>query len=238
MKRQILMVVGNPATGPGGVPVGFWAAELTHPYFLFSEFGCEVTLASNDGGKVIFDAYSDPRHPSGHSSRDLVSLGFVQTPSLMAQLEATAPISSVSSADYDAIFVSGGSSPMFTFKTAKNLQSKFLEFCESGKPSSTICHGGALLLFLQRPNGRPFVEGLTFTASSNTKEDLIAAKLGKGFFPFRIEDEANRLGARFVANADPLAPFATRDGNVITGQQEHSGFETARLVIQALNEGT
>jgi len=230
------MVVGNSAAGPGGVPVGFWAAEFTHPYFVFVEFGCKITLASNDGGKVVFDAYSDPLHPSGHSSGDLVSLGFVQTPSLMALLENTVPISHVNSADYDAIFVSGGSSPMFTFKAAKDLQTKFLEFYASGKPSSTICHGGVLLLFLEKADGKPFVEGLTFTASSNAKEDLIAAKLGNGFFPLRIEDEANRLRARFAAHADPLAPFAVRDGNVITGQQEHSGFETARLVIQALNE--
>ena len=32
-------------------------------------------------------------------------------------------------------------------------------------------------------------------------------------------------------------PHAVRDGNLITGQQQHSGAETARLVIEVLEEG-
>ncbi len=47
-RSRILLVVGNPATGPGGIPVGFWAAELTHPYFIFREYGCEVTVTSRE----------------------------------------------------------------------------------------------------------------------------------------------------------------------------------------------
>jgi len=50
--------------------------------------------------------------------------------------------------------------------------------------------------------------------------------------PFRIEDEANKLGAVFQ-KANTFQPFATRDGNLITGQQ-HSWVEVAKLVIQAL----
>jgi putative intracellular protease/amidase len=53
--------------------------------------------------------------------------------------------------------------------------------------------------------------------------------------PFRIEDEARKLGADFVA-APAFQPHALRDGNLITGQQQHSGAETARLVIEALEK--
>ena len=37
----------------------------------------------------------------------------------------------------------------------------------------------------------------------------------------------------FVVNS-MFKPFAVRDGNLITGQQQHSGAAAARLVVEAL----
>jgi putative intracellular protease/amidase len=51
--------------------------------------------------------------------------------------------------------------------------------------------------------------------------------------PFRIEDEARKLGANFVS-AGAWREFAVRDGRLITGQQQYSGRATARLVIETL----
>ena len=51
--------------------------------------------------------------------------------------------------------------------------------------------------------------------------------------PWRIEDELKMLGANFIQTG-LWRPFAVRDGNLITGQQNFSGLETARLVIDAL----
>lgn len=51
--KRVLMVVANPAVSSNnGWPVGFWAAELTHPYYELTERGIEVTIASPNGGKV------------------------------------------------------------------------------------------------------------------------------------------------------------------------------------------
>jgi putative intracellular protease/amidase len=62
--RRILMVVANPSVSTTtGWPVGFWAAELIHPYDAFTRNGYQVTIASPNGGKVELDAYSDPRDP-------------------------------------------------------------------------------------------------------------------------------------------------------------------------------
>ena len=55
----------------------------------------------------------------------------------------------------------------------------------------------------------------------------------KHVMPWRIEDELERLGANFV-QAGLWRGFAVRDGNLITGQQNFSGGETAELVVQAL----
>ena len=55
----------------------------------------------------------------------------------------------------------------------------------------------------------------------------------KHVMPWRIEDEMRRVGANFV-HAGLWRPFAIRDGNLITGQQNFSGAATAELLVQAL----
>jgi hypothetical protein len=50
--KRVLMVVANPATSTTtGWPVGFWASELFHPLYEFSEVGYDVTLS--DGSYLV-----------------------------------------------------------------------------------------------------------------------------------------------------------------------------------------
>jgi putative intracellular protease/amidase len=51
--------------------------------------------------------------------------------------------------------------------------------------------------------------------------------------PWRIEDELKALGA---IQSGLWRGFAIRDGNLVTGQQNFSGWETAMAVIRALGE--
>lgn len=51
--------------------------------------------------------------------------------------------------------------------------------------------------------------------------------------PWRIEDEVRKLGANGI-QAGAFRSFAIRDGNLVTGQQNFSGAETARLVLEAV----
>lgn len=53
--------------------------------------------------------------------------------------------------------------------------------------------------------------------------------------PWRIEDELKAPGANYV-QAGLWKGFAIRDGNLITGQQNFSGSETAKVVIEALGK--
>ncbi len=63
---KIVIAVSNPAVSTTlGVPVGFWASELTYPYYEFIEVGYQVDIASPEGGKAEMDALSEPRDPSG-----------------------------------------------------------------------------------------------------------------------------------------------------------------------------
>jgi putative intracellular protease/amidase len=51
--------------------------------------------------------------------------------------------------------------------------------------------------------------------------------------PWRIEDEVRKLGANYI-QAGAFRSFAIRDGNLVTGQQNFSGAETARLILEAV----
>jgi putative intracellular protease/amidase len=232
--KRVLMVLANPSIATTvGWPVGFWGSELTHPWHAFTEVGYEVQLASPDGGRVVLDALSDPRDPSGYSADDLITMGFLHTPRLMALLDDTRPLAACRVDDYDAIVVAGGQAPMFTFPQATHLHALLRAFYEAEKPTAALCHGTCALLHVRLSDGTPLLRERTLTGFANVEEDYVDALVKAKVMPFRIEDEARALGANFVT-AGLFKPFAVRDGRLITGQQQFSGGATARLVIQAL----
>lgn len=232
--RRILLVVANPGVSTTlGWPVGFWAAELTHAWYEFVEAGYEVTIVSPNGGKVELDAYSDPRDASGYSAHDVLSMGFLSTPSLMALLENTAKLADQDLKTFDALYIAGGQSPMFTFRGHAGLQHAIRTFYEAGKPVGVVCHGTAALIDLALSDGTPLIKGKLMTGFANSEEDFADSVIGQKVMPWRIEDAALAAGARFIA-APAFRPFALRDGNLITGQQQYSGRLAALEMIKAL----
>jgi putative intracellular protease/amidase len=240
--KRVAIVIANPAiSSTTGWPVGFWWSELTHPYYAFREAGYEVEIFSPAGGKCEADGLSDPRDPSGYSASDLITLGFLHTPQLAALVETTKPVSEIDVARFDALVVAGGQAPMFGFETATTLHRKFVDFYEAGKVACALCHGVAILRYARLSNGELLAKGKTVTGFANVEEDfaddavwsLGALPREKHVMPWRIEDELKKLGANYI-QAGLWRSFAVRDGNLVTGQQNFSGTETANLVLEAL----
>jgi len=242
--KRIALVIANPAvSSTTGWPVGFWWAELTHPYYVFTEKGYDVELFSPHGGRCEADAMSDPSDASGYSASDLISQGFIHTPRLRALVDSTRPVTSLDVQAFDAIVVAGGQAPMFTFEGATALHERFVSFYEAGKVTAALCHGTAILAFARHANGELLVTGKTVTGFANVEEDFADnAVWSMGLLPrtthvmpWRIEDRLKSIGANYV-QAGLWRGFAVRDGHLITGQQNFSGEETARLVVAALGE--
>ena len=232
--RKVLIVVANPATSSTmGWPVGFWAAELTHPYYELTERGIEVTIASPDGGKVEMDSLSDPRDPSQWSAEDLVSMGFVHTPALMELLENTPRIADLDLGEFDAIMVAGGQSPMFTFRENEDLKQAIRRFYEAEKPTAVYCHGTAALVDIKLSDGSYLVDGKTVTGFANAEEEFSDSFVGQKVMPWRVEDVLKQRGANYI-NGGLFKAFAVRDGRLITGQQQYSGRRVAQMLIEAL----
>jgi putative intracellular protease/amidase len=235
MTKHVLLIVANPSisTTLGGA-VGFWASELIHPYDEFTKAGCQITIASPNGGKVEFDSFSDPRDASGYSKDDTLSMGYINQAEFMELLENTTAIANLDLNIFDAIVVCGGQSPMFTFRQDRALIQLFSNFYATGKPTAALCHGTCVLLEAKLSDGKYLIQGKTITGFANSEEDYADRIVGQKVMPFRIEDEAKKLGANFITK-EAFAPHAVRDGNLITGQQQNSGAETAKLVLAALD---
>jgi len=232
--KKVLIVVANPSTSTTmGWPVGFWGAELTHPYYELTERGVEVTIASPDGGKVEMDSLSDPRDPSRWSAEDLITMGFVNTPELMALLEDTPKLADLDLDEYDAIMVAGGQSPMFTFRDNDQLKRAIRHFYEAEKPTAVYCHGTAALVDLTLSDGSYLVDDKTVTGFANAEEEFSDTFVGQKVMPWRVEDVLRERGANYVQGG-LFKAYAVRDGRLITGQQQYSGRKVAQMLIEAL----
>jgi putative intracellular protease/amidase len=129
------------------------------------------------------------------------------------------------------------------FEGATDLHRRFVEFYEAGKIACALCHGTAIQRYARLSNGEYLAKGKTVTGFANVEEDFADNAVwstnllsrGTHVTPWRIEDELKKLGANYI-QAGLWRGFATRDGNLITGQQNFSGGETAEMLVRALGE--
>ena len=240
--KRVAIVISNPAvSGQTGWPIGFWWSELAHPYHVFAEAGYEVEVFSPEGGACVGDALSDPRDPSRWSAGDLITMGFIATPETSALVETTRRVAEIDVDRFDAIVCAGGQVPMYTFEAATDLHRTFVRFYEAGKIAAALCHGVAILKYAMLSDGAPLVRGKTVTDFANIEEDWAdemtwasgALPRGVHIQPWRIEDAVRDLGGHY-ASGGLWRGFAVRDGGLVTGQQNFSGEETARLAVEAL----
>ena len=121
-RKRILLIAANPATSATtGWPVGFWWAELTHPYWAFTEAGYEVEIAARGGrapGRRLQrsggrERVLGPRHPEPRLQ---------EVPDARRAPGEHASIDDVDPAGYDARLSTGGQSPMYTFRGNATLE--------------------------------------------------------------------------------------------------------------------
>lgn len=235
-QKKILYIVSNPATLKG-FPVGFFAEELTRPFFDFIQVGYEVDIASPKGGKVEYDGFSDPENPGTIYPNDLVTIGFSNHKTFGKLMENTMSIADVDVSSYDAVCVAGGGGPLITFKDDEKLHQLIADFYEQEKVVGMLCHGTSLLLWTKLSDGTLLADGKTWTGYSDAEEEMNnQAAGGIKINDYTIETEAKKNPNTNYEAAGALEPFAIRDGRLITGQQQHSSALFSELVIEALSE--
>jgi putative intracellular protease/amidase len=232
--KRIAIVASNPSVSrQTGWAIGFWWAELTHPYLEFVNRGYNVDICSPDGGKLEPDDWSDPHDDGKLMAGDLISLGFLNSPAHLSLIEKSRPIAEIAVKDYDAVLFVGGQGPMYTFYENERVHQLAADFFIAGKVTAVLCHATCLLLKAQA-DGQPLVTGKTWTGFANSEEDYADDFVGRKMQPFRVEDEAKKIPNTNFIVSGRFKSHAVRDGNLITGQQQYSGVAVARLVIEAL----
>lgn len=79
-------------------------------------------------------------------------------------------------------------------------------------------------------------DGKTWTGYPDSEEQMMDEALGIKVNAYTIETEAKKNPKTTFEAAPPQAPFAIRDGQIITGQQQHSTRLFSDLLIEALSE--
>jgi len=213
------------ATGPkllfivSSAEIGFWLAELTHPFWHFSERGAEITIASPKGGKVLPDKTSDPYSEGSWEAADLVSKGFLSDDKLKARLESTVPLKDINPADFDGMHVVGGGGAAVDLYPNEDVARLIEGFFMKNKIVGTICHGSIALA-----NVPALVAGRSATGFSRVEDAQVEALYGKDFIPNFPQPVMEAAGISF-SSTDPWGVHVVIDGKLISGQNQQSASE-------------
>lgn len=227
MPKRILNVVTN--VGHYDDPshaTGLWLSELTHAYHVFEQHGYEQTIVSPAGGRSPLEPRS-LKFPN----YDKTAKAWHADPARMALLENTAAPDDIDSADYDAIFFTGGHAVMYDFPDSAGLQRISRELYESGKIVASVCHGYCGLLNITLSDGSHLVDGKKLTGFAWREEEL--AKVDK-LVPYNAEEEMKKRGARYEKAKLPFVSYTVVDGQLVTGQNPGSAKATAKKIAEQL----
>ncbi|KAJ5380545.1 intracellular protease/amidase [Penicillium cataractarum] len=205
--KQILHVVTNTAHyDDPSHPTGLWLSELTHAWHVFEEHGFEQTITAK---------------------------AWKADPARMSLLENTARPDQLNSADFDAIYFTGGHGVMYDFLDDQGLQQITREIFERGGIVSSVCHGYCGLLNTRLSDGSYLVAGRNMTGFTWREEVL--ARVNK-LVPYNAEEEVKKRGAKYKKAVLPFVSYTVVDANLVTGQNPGSAKETAEKVVAALSQ--
>ncbi len=219
---KVLFVISSSETA-------FWLSEVTHPYWHLTERGVEVDFASPNGGKIVYDPYSDPHFEKSLEPDDLVSKGFLVDDKALAKLENTLKLSDVDLSAYDAIHVAGGRGATFDLYPNPDVAKALEYFWAKDKVVGAICHGAVALGNIPgRIKGR-HVTGFTYEADKQ-----LQSMFGSGFvIPHYPQKVLESTGAIY-SSIQPYIPKVIIDGKLITGQDQSAASEYALALLHLM----
>lgn len=225
--KVLFVATSQGKMGDSNYRTGVWLEELAAPYYVFTEAGFELTLASPAGGPVPLDPKSESIIMATQRSKR-----FLKDEEAMNFLSGSILLEEVKAADFDAVFLAGGHGPMWDIADNKTVKQLLEAFNSENKPIAAVCHGVVGLLPLQNGNGELIIKDKQLTAFSNSEEE--SAGLTK-VVPFLLETKLISLGALYSKAANYVSHVVI-DGNIITGQNPASSEDLAKKTAGLLKE--
>jgi putative intracellular protease/amidase len=223
---KILMVLtSHDMLGDTGDKTGFWLEELAAPYYVLSDAGAELTLASPAGGQPPLDPKSDAVDAQTDSTRR-----FKNDPAAQAALATTVPLSTVDADEFDAVFYPGGHGPLWDLAEDADSRRLIETFLASDRPVAAVCHAPAVLRHAVGAEGRSIVSGRKVTGFSNTEEAAVGLT---DVVPFLVQDMLAEKGGLYEKGQD-WSSHVVVDGKLVTGQNPASSAAAARELLRLL----
>jgi len=227
-KRALVVTTSHGALGDTGRATGVFGSEMTVPYYAFLDAGIEVEIASIKGGEIPIQPWS-MTWPLATSD----DKRFLADAAAMAKLRNSVPIADVKAEDYDVIFMAGGWGAAFDLAQSQELADVVTKANAEGKVIGSVCHGALGLVSARDVDGSPLVEGRRVTGVT----DKQIKEFGITITPKHPETELRAVGGVFEAETAWRDYFATHtvvDGNLVTGQNQNSGYETSHRILELL----
>lgn len=225
--KIVMVLTSHGELGNTGKKTGFWIEEFAAPYYVFLDAGASITIASPKGGQPPIDPSSDtPENQTPATVR------FKADTDLQNILKETVLLSSVSAADYDAVFYPGGHGPSWDLTNDADSIKLIGEFWKSKKPVAAVCHAPAVLLNVNDAAGTPLVKGKNVTGFTNSEEEAVQLT---DIVPFLLENELKSKGGIY-SKKDNWVSYIVKDGMLITGQNPASSEAAAKELLQCLKK--
>ncbi|MCW2721571.1 type 1 glutamine amidotransferase domain-containing protein, partial [Pseudonocardia sp.] len=187
---KILMVLtSHDKLGDTGRKTGFWLEEFAAPYYVFSDAGADITLASPKGGQPPLDPRSDEPDSQTDATRR-----FRADKEAQAKLANTEKLANVSAGDFDTVFYPGGHGPMWDMPDNRESIALLEGFLAADKPIAAVCHAPAALVNVRRPDGSYLVVDRHVTGFADEEEAGVGLT---DVVPFLLEDRLADLGATY-----------------------------------------
>ncbi len=225
MKNNILIVVTSVSYYKNTqLKTGLWLSEITHFYSQFKEQGCDITIASPQGGDTPVDPES-----LNTLFMDSVSKKCWQDETFRKLLQNTKCLKDVSGNHFDVVYLTGGHGTMYDFPYNENLQNIIKVHYEKGKIIAAICHGVCGLLNVKLSNIENIISGKKITGFSWFEESLARRKK---VVPFNLENEIKKRTNYYKKAVLPMTSLVVVDENLITGQNPFSSKEIANIIFK------
>lgn len=225
MKNILFVLTSNDEMGNTGNKTGFWVEEFAAPYYILTDAGYNVTLASPKGGQPPIDPNSDTEDAATEATKR-----FDKDKKTQEILANTKKLDDIDQKDFDAVFYPGGHGLLWDLVDNKTSNKLIESFYAHNKPVSFVCHAPAILKNIQDTDGNALVKGRKVTGFTNGEEEAVQLT---EVVPFLIEDMMKEKGADYSKKGD-WEPYALEDGLLITGQNPASSSLVAKILMEKL----
>lgn len=228
--KALIITTSHNTLGDTGKATGVYGSEMTVPYYEFLDAGMTVDLASIQGGKIPIESSSMKYPLASHADKR-----YLKDEAAQQKAENSLKVDDIVFTDYDIIFMAGGWGAAYDLGYSEVLGEKLTEANANDILMGSVCHGALGFRLAKDTDGRPLVEGKNITAVT----DKQVTELKIDITPLHPEKELRALNANFMSATSFKDMFATMvviDGNIVTGQNQNSGGDTAQALLKLLDK--